>query len=84
MFEVNLTNKAEKDLKKLDKRFREKAISAMKLLKTNPFLGEKMTGEFKGSYRIKIPPLRIIYTADFENKIVWIRAIGHRGGVYKN
>lgn len=75
MFEVNLTNKAEKGLKKLDKRFQEKAISAMRLLKNNPFLGEKMTGEFQGSYRVKIPPIRIIYSADFENKIIWIRAI---------
>jgi len=53
------------------------------MLKIEPFLGEKMMGEFKNSYRIKIPPLRIIYTPDFKNKIIWVRAIGFRGEVYR-
>jgi len=34
-------------------------------------------------YKIKIPPLRIIYTPDFKNKIIWIKAIGFREGIYK-
>lgn len=83
MYRVILGNRAEKDLKKLDKRFREKVIKNLRMLKIEPFLGEKMAGEFKNSYRIKIPPLRIIYTPDFKNKIIWIRAIGFRGGVYR-
>jgi mRNA-degrading endonuclease RelE of RelBE toxin-antitoxin system len=83
MYQVNLLNSAKKDLKKLDKRFQKKAIFVLRLLKTNPLLGEKMEGELKGWFRIKIPPLRIIYTPDFKNKIIWIRAIGLRGAVYK-
>ena len=55
----------------------------MGLLRDNPLLGEKMAGVFAGSYRIKIPPVRIIYMPDMKNKIIWIRAIGHRGDVYK-
>jgi mRNA-degrading endonuclease RelE of RelBE toxin-antitoxin system len=42
-----------------------------------------MSGEYNGSYRIKIPPIRIIYLPDFKNKIIWVRAIGFRGDVYK-
>lgn len=83
MYQVFLNSRAEKELKKLDRRFQQKAISVLKLLKSNPLLGEKMAGEFQGSYRIKIPPLRIIYTPDFKNKIIWIRAIGFRGGIYR-
>ena len=55
----------------------------LELLRDKRFLGEKMTGIFEGSYRIKIPPVRIIYAADMNNKIIWVRAIGHRGDVYK-
>ena len=83
MFQVILGNQAKKDLKKLDGRFRDKALKSLRILKAYPFLGEKMAGEFQGSYRIKIPPLRIIYILDLKNKIVWIRAIGFRGGIYK-
>lgn len=83
MFQVMLENKAEKQLKRLDNRYRTKALSCLHALKENIFLGEKMSGDFQGSYRIKIPPLRIIYAPDLKNKIIWIRAIGFRGGVYK-
>ena len=83
MYQVNLSNRAEKELRKLDKRFKEKVIYTLRLLRSNPFLGQKMTGDFQGSYRIKIPPIRIIYEIDFSNKIIWVRAIRHRQGSYK-
>lgn len=83
MFRVKLTHRAEKDLKKLDKRYFLKVSQSIDLLSTNPFLGEKMGGEYKGSYRIKIPPIRIIYIPDIINKTILIKAIGHRQGVYK-
>lgn len=83
MYQVILHREAKKDLKKLENRFREKVFFMLSFLKNNPFLGEKMTGDFQGSYRVKIPPLRIIYTPDLKNKTIWIRTIGFRGGVYK-
>jgi len=83
MYQVNLLNQAKKDLKKLDKRFQGKIILSLRLLRSNPFLGEKMSGEFYGSYRIKIPPIRIIYTPDLKNKTIWVRAIAYRQGAYK-
>ena len=83
MFQVILANQAKRDLKRLDAVFKEKVIKNLKMLKENPFLGQKMAGQFEGSYRIKIPPIRIIYTPDIKNKIIFVRAIGFRGGVYK-
>jgi len=83
MFQVRLSNRAKKELRRLDKRYYSKVSAFIDLLEENPFLGEKMAGEFKSSYRIKIPLLRIIYTPDFKNKIIWIKAIGFRGGIYK-
>lgn len=83
MFQLKLSNHAKRDLKRLDKKFLIKASTSLELLKTSPLLGQKMVGDFGGSYRIKIPPIRIIYQVDFVNKIILIRAIGHRQGVYR-
>lgn len=83
MYKVYLENRAKKELKKLDNRYQEKVLSLLHMLENDPFVGEKMAGQFYRSYRIKIPPLRIIYTPDLKNKSIWIKAIGFRGGVYK-
>lgn len=79
MYKVKLTNRAKKELKRIDKRYLPRVSQLIGLLKTEPFLGEKMSGDHQGSYRIKIPPLRIIYTPNFKNKTILIEAIGHRG-----
>lgn len=83
MFQIKLSNRARKDLKKLDKRFLSKVSQSVDALAINPFLGEKMSGEYRGSYRIKIPPTRIIYSVDLENETISIKTVGHRGDVYK-
>jgi len=83
MYQVILPKQVEKDLKKLDKVYLAKVSKCLDLLGSNPFLGEKMAGVFQGSYRIKIPLLRIICTPDLKSKIIWIRAIGFRGGIYR-
>ncbi len=83
MFQVILANQVRKELRRLDARLREKALKNLKVLKTDPFLGEKMLGQFEGLYRVKIPPLRIIYTPDLKNKTIWVKTIGFRGKVYK-
>lgn len=83
MYKIKFTNRAEKDLKRIDKRYLPKVFQLIGLLKTDPLLGEKMSGDHQGSYRIKIPPLRIIYTPNFKNKTILVEAIGHRGDIYK-
>lgn len=82
MYQIKVNKRAEKDLKKLSTVYKQKAVRSLNLLASNPLLGDKMSGEFLGSYRIKIPPIRIIYQADHQNKIIQVRAIGHRQGVY--
>lgn len=83
MHQVKLTNRAKKELKRVDKRYLSKVSQLIGLLKTDPLLGEKMSGDYQGAYRIKIPPLRIIYTPNFKNKTILVEAIGHRGDIYK-
>lgn len=83
VYQVRLTNRAEKELKRLDKIYREKAAITIDILTANPFMGEKMAGEFRGSYRVKIPPIRIIYMLDISHKVIIVTAIRHRQGAYK-
>lgn len=83
MYQIILDRAARKNFKKIDKVYLQKISLTLELLANNPLLGEKMAGEFSGSYKIKIPPIRIIYAPDFKGKIIWVRAIGHRQGVYK-
>jgi addiction module RelE/StbE family toxin len=83
MFQIKLSNQARKDLKKVAKIYLPKITATINALALNPFLGEKMSGDFKGSYRVKIPPVRIVYTPDFTNKTITIRAMGQRQGVYR-
>lgn len=83
MYSIFLSKRSKKDLKKLAKIYQIKVAQILDALENNPFLGEKMQGGFKGSYRIKIQPLRIIYTPDIKRKIIWIEALGHRGDIYK-
>lgn len=77
MYQVKLSKRAEKEFKKLASNYKPRVIGIMDLLSVNPFLGEKMSGEFQGWYRVKIPPIRVIYTTDFQNKIIIIRALAH-------
>lgn len=83
MFHTVLSKKAEKNLRKLDNIYKSKIRQTIDLLEKNPFLGKKMQGNFVGYYRVKIPPLRIIYSINFKDHIIWIIAIGHRGNIYK-
>lgn len=83
MFRVKVEKRAEKQLKKLAPQYFKKVSAVLDELRENPFLGKKMSGNFKDHYRIKIPPIRIIYTIDHKSKTIYITALGHRGDIYK-
>jgi mRNA interferase RelE/StbE len=44
---------------------------------------KRLKGELLGSYRIRMGDLRIIYSVDEENNVIYIEVIGFRGDVYK-
>lgn len=82
MNNIFLSNKAEKSLKKLDKSSQRRVQKAIDILKTDVNLGIKLSGILQNYYKIKIPPLRIIYSV--ERKDIYIKAIGYRGDIYKS
>lgn len=83
MFQVKIGNRARKNLKKISQQYLPRVIPIIDELSDDSFMGEKMAGRFADCRRVKLPPIRIIYSVDKKAKIVWVQAIGHRGDIYK-
>lgn len=83
MYRVFLSREAERQLKKLDRRYQKAAISGLLRLGKNPHWGEPLKYELKGKYRLRIGSYRIIYRLEHPTKIVNILQIEHRKDVYR-
>lgn len=81
-YQVKLSRGAEKQLERIDQRYREKVEVVLELLADNPYRGKKLGGQYAGHYSIKVWPYRIVYT--IKQKELWIVVvrIAHRQGVY--
>lgn len=72
---------AVKQLKKIPKVELKKIIKKLETLKTDPYVGKPLKGEFKGLYSVKPWPYRIIY--EIASKKIVIYSVAHRQGSYK-
>ena len=81
-FEIRITRRAEKDIKKLSPKLRNKLCDILtEVIGRGPFQGKKLLGDLEGScsYRLTYQD-RIIYSIDLKNRIVYIeRAKTHYG-----
>lgn len=82
-YQVIVPKKVQREIDKIDNRFRLKIIAALTILSGNPFLGKKLEGDYKGNWSFRVWPYRIIYRIENKKMIVLIVKVGHRGGVYK-
>jgi len=83
MYEIILESSAIKFLKRLDNNIRKIIIQKMEKLKTNPHLGIRLIGNFKGLWKYRMGNYRLIYKID-NNKLVIVGVdIGHRRNIYK-
>ena len=80
---VFLTREAQKQYIKLNQLDKEKIDKKIILLKNEPFIGKKLSGEYKETRSLKAWPYRIIYFINERKKEIWIVSILHRQGVYK-
>lgn len=83
MFKVFLTREAEKQLKKLDKRYQKAAVGALLRLSQDPSLGESLKYELKGKYRLRVGSYRIVYQLEHSLRTIYILQIEHRKDVYR-
>ena len=80
---VVLKKTAQKDLKKVDKRYKARVYEALRLLAYEPYWGKSLMGDLAGFYSLRIGLYRIIYKIFKNELVVFVIAIEHRQGVYK-
>jgi mRNA interferase RelE/StbE len=86
MFQVVLSNRAEKSLKKLGKS-RGRILDLLVTLRENPVPADtyhvrKMEGE-TNSYRVRLGDLRVVYDVDWVSKKIFVHIISPRESAYK-
>ena len=76
---------AERDLKRLGFESRRRIIEKIEWLGSNfdSLFPSILGNEFREFYKLRVGDWRVIYTADWNNKILIIRYINRRDKVYK-
>lgn len=81
MYEIVFTNKAERELKKLERNLQERIISALERCRLRPEAHfEKLVGI--NSYRLRVGDYRIIADILKDKIIILVIKIGHRKNIY--
>jgi mRNA interferase RelE/StbE len=87
MYNIELSRKAAKFYQKADTSTVKRLNLAFAKLAEAPFQQyniKRLSGELKGSFRLRLGDMRIIYSVDECKNIVYIEVIGFRGDVYKS
>ena len=79
-YKVFFKSSVEKDLRKIEKKFRRQIYRAIEGLKEGKE-GQKLKGEFEGLYKYVVGDYRIIYTYIPEG--ILILRIGNRKDIYR-
>ena len=84
MYKVLIDKKVLKDLRKIDKKYREKIIKTIeKKIAKDPYIGKKLLRDLSDFYRYRVGDYRIIYLI-FDDRIeIEIIKVGHRKEVYE-
>ena len=83
MFKLIIAPQAQKELKKVPKRYHYSIRLSLKELREDPFIGKRLGRELAGKFSIKIGVYRIIYKVSEKDKTIYVSTAGHRSTVYK-
>ncbi len=83
MYRLRVAIKAKKEIRRLEKRYQEAIISALKEIKEDPTSGKPLTKELTGRFTFRVGVYRIIYKINQKDKIISVFTVGHRAVVYK-
>lgn len=82
-YKIVIPKRAQKDFDEIDNRYKQRIQAALASLSSDPFLGKKLDGKYKGQRSYEVWPYRIVYEIIKRELVVLIIRIGHRQGVYK-
>ena len=76
---------ATNDLRRLDKPIAQRILHKLKWLSRNfnDLTPNKLTGELRGFYKLRVGSYRVIYTANQEEHLLMVHLIGHRRDIYR-
>jgi len=83
MYQVVLSKIAEKDLEKVNKKYKPHIFAALFDLRKDPHLGKKLKGKFYACYSLRVGVYRIIYKIYKTKLNILIIRIDPRQGIYK-
>lgn len=87
MHKLVITPSAKRSLKKLPIKIREELIKAVKILETDIYAGEKLSGSLHFLYSLHFKynntEYRAVYSIDSKNKLVIIHFAGSRENFYE-
>ena len=82
LYEIIFSQKAKKQLLKLDKAIQERVISALERIRIRPEAYiTKLIGD--PGYKLRIGDYRVIIDIDKQNLLILIIKIGHRKNIYE-
>ena len=83
MYEITLTDKAKKQLEKLDKHIQERIVAALERIRIRPeVFVTKLVGD--PGYKLRVGDYRIIIDIDKNNMIILVIKVGHRKNIYNS
>ena len=84
-YRVLVTNRFERDFRKLSRNTQRRIAEILTLVARNPFAFEVLSGGFRGLRKIRVGDYRLIYRIDSEDdeKVVRLLFVAHRRSVYK-
>lgn len=83
-FTLVIPRKAQKDIDRIDEKYRKRILVALKSLEENPYLGKKLGGKYKDQRSYEVRPYRIIYQLMKKELVNIIIRVGHRQGIYND
>lgn len=83
MARIEWTEGAVRDLEKLDRQVVRRVLRKLDWFSKNfaRVVPEPLSGEFKGTYKLRVGDWRVIYTV--EGNVMIIQSVGHRREIYK-
>lgn len=84
-YAVELSKRAAKELRKLDRPVQARIVAALALLREEPrpSTAKVLVGQ-AGYLRVRVGDYRIIYTVNEGKLFVLVLTLGHRGTIYRN
>ena len=82
MYEIILSDKAQKQLNKFDKKLQERIVSVLERIKFKPERHvQKLVG--REEFKLRIGHYRAILEIDSKKQLIAVLKIGHRKNIYK-